>query len=361
MTTIHLVYPHGPRISTPDAIGRNLSERLRAQYKYQVALYDWKSAITIHPDPGDVLLGHPHPLSKTCFRLSMRQGGWRRILALGPYHHGDCMQVAFYDSFIARCDLFLAITGNYWFNTIEKSVFAHWKPKMIHLDLAVDRMDFPVIKTRFSPPGQRRLVYIGHSRWTKNTPFLSQIAKRLPDFQFSWIGRGRHTIAGLIPYGFQNFADESARQLLDSHDFMITVGKADANPTTILEAMAWGLIPVCTPQSGYVNYEGIINIPLNLDEAVKKLREIQVMPEEQLKSMQAANWNLLDSYFHWDRFARQVAEAIESDASPALERETFRHWLKIRGAFLVSPYTYQGISDLLRRLVRSFVRRIRSL
>ena len=140
----------------------------------------------------------------------------------------------------------------------------------------------------------------------KNTRFLSQIARRLPDFHFAWIGGApRHSRS--TPLWIQA-SSEPGKQLIGLHDFMITVGKADANPTTILEAMAWGLIPVCPPQSGYVDCAGIINIPLDIDGAIDKLREMQTLPDERLREMQAANWEALDKHFNWDRFAGRLSK-----------------------------------------------------
>lgn len=337
MATIHLVYPHGPRISAPDAIGRNLALRLRQRYD-DVVLHNWGDTTIIRPVDGDVLVGHPHPFPNTCFRRSLRLPGWRRVLALGPYNHGDGVQMAFYESFLARCDLYLAITGNYWFDTIGRSLFAHWQPKMRHLDMAVDRADFPALKTAFNPPGERRFVYIGHSGWTKNPGFLEQIARRMPDVQFAWIGGGRRPIAGFEPLGYQDFTTVAARERLRTFDFMITASKSDANPTTILEAMAWGLIPVCTPQSGYAGHPGIPNIPLDIDRAVTALRQLHKMPGAALEAMQAGNWRALDDHFHWDRFAQQVIDAIESDDSPALLPCPWSRRVKIALLAATSPY-----------------------
>ena len=57
---------------------------------------------------------------------------------------------------------------------------------------------------------------------------------------------------------------------------MITLGSADANPTTILEAMAWGLIPVCSVQSGYEGFSSIRNISIDcMDDAVATIKHLQ--------------------------------------------------------------------------------------
>ncbi len=337
-TTVHLVYPHGSKISCPDAIGRNVHQRL--EQHYNVVVYDWDGTTTIVPGPNDVLVGHPHPAPWTCFRRSMKHPGWKRVIALSPYHHGDDVQVAFLNNVLPYCDLYLSITGRYWFNSIQQSTFAHWRPKMVHVDLAVDRADFPPIKSTFNKPGSRRFVYIGHTGWMKNTPYLSEIAKRLTGNEFAWIGTGPEPIVGLTALGFQDFANHSAKQLLSNYDFLVTVGKADANPTTVLEAMAWGLVPICTPQSGYTDYPGIVNVPLdNASDAAAILQHLQYVSETTLTTMQATNWELLENHFNWDRFTQQVIAAIESSASPPLLTPSLWRQGKIQWASATSPHS----------------------
>jgi glycosyltransferase involved in cell wall biosynthesis len=337
MRTVHFVYPHGERIATPFAIGRNVGQRLAQRYR--VIHYDLTETGVIRPGPDDVLLGHPYQAPWTIFRRSARQRGWKRIIAISPFAHGDLIQCAFEDPILRRCDLYLAITGRYWFETIETSDFAHWRPKMVHLDLSIDRHDYPPLKHVFNPPGKRRFVYIGHTGWFKNTQYLSEIARRMPETEISWIGIGE-PIVGVRARGVVDFATAHARQLVSEHDFLITVGKSDANPTTILEAMAWGLLPVCTPQSGYAGYAGIENVPLgDPDAAVAKLRALQAAPEAQLLAIQRANWQRLDDYFNWDRFTNQVIEGIESDASPAMLPEPLSRKMRLRWAAMTSPYS----------------------
>lgn len=348
MTTIHLVYPYGSKISCPDAIGRNLAKRLLEQYNYNVVQYDWDEPRAIKPGSNDILLGHPHPKLGTCFRMSYKQSEWKRIIVMSPYASGTNVQVAFLEPFLKRCDLYLAITGNYWFSLVKDSLFSHWFPKMKHLDLAVDRNDFPVIKRKFNLPGNRRFLYVGHTAWVKNVSYLTQIAQMLPDVEFSWIGHG-DKIHGLKPLGSQDFSTLKAKQIIASHDFMITVGNSDANPITILESMAWGLIPVCTPQSGYINYPGTVNIPLgNAQKAVEILNHLQYLPEGKLQEMQVLNWEALDNHFNWDRFARQVAEAIESDTNPSLNPISLISRLRIFWGGMTSPHSYLRPGYLIR-------------
>lgn len=347
---IHLVYPHGERTSQPDAIGRQLGRRLEA--RYAVVYHDWWERGIIRPEPGEVLLGHPHPASGTIFRRSFREPGWTRVIMMCPYHHGDLRQVAFLDSIIPGCDLYLAITGPYWFESIVSSSCSHWHPKMVHLDMAVDRHEFPPLKRRFGERGWRRFVYIGNTARMKNTPYLTQIARRMPGVDFSQVGPGPSVIEGLRPLGFLDFDGPDGQATLSGFDFLVTVGNADANPTTILEAMAWGLLPVCTPQSGYTGIQGITNVPLDdPDAAAAVLARLNELPEEALLEVQKANWRLLDEHYNWERFANQVIAAIESVASPPLGPESRSRRLAFAFYGQLSPYRplLTGVNRLRRK------------
>ena len=53
---VHLIYPVGNKISTPDAIGRNL--KLSLENVYEVITYNYDEYRTINPSKADVLIGH---------------------------------------------------------------------------------------------------------------------------------------------------------------------------------------------------------------------------------------------------------------------------------------------------------------
>lgn len=357
MTRIHLVYPHADRISCPDAIGRNLALRLRS--RYEVRQYDWDSAGVIEPEEGDVLLGHPHPTPWTIFRRSLRREGWKRRLVLAPYNHGDLRQSAWLDPVIDGCDLFLALTGEHWYSTAPASVFAHWVPKMIQMDLAVDRADFPEIKQEFNPPGRRSFLFIGHSRWTKNIGYLSDIATKVAG-SISWIGTGE-PIRGVTHLGFHDFREASSLDLVARHDFLLSVGRADANPVSVLEAMAWGLIPVCSEESSHASLPGIVRIRSDdAGEASRMLESLQGMEAERLHEMQRDNWRQLDDRFTWDRFTQRVMDTIETDRSPNLGHPTMTTRLRIGVARASSPYGWWRPGRLwsrFRDVVRGRLRR----
>jgi glycosyltransferase involved in cell wall biosynthesis len=354
---VHLVYPHGDSISTPDAIGRELGRRLAA--RYEVIFHDWSDLGAIQPEPGDVLLGHPHPHPDSVFRRSLREKGWRRRLMMAPFHHGDLRQIAFEDGIVPQCDQFLAITGSYWFRTIGDSRCSHWRPKVVPLEHAVDRRDFPPLKTSLAESGKRRVVYIGHSGRGKGAPYLSEIAALVPEAEFAWMGRGR-PIPGVTALGQIDFSSQAGKDLVSKFDFLLTVGNADSNPTTILESMAWGLIPICTPTCGYEGVAGITNVPNGDPESAAAIvRRLLFADESDLLAMQSANWRRVDEYYNWDRFAADVTKAIESEESPPVLPESLKRRLIFTFYDLTSPYgriAYGRAGRLLSRLRRRWRR-----
>ena len=348
---VHLVYPVGNKISTPDAIGRHL--KISLENFYEVITYNYDEYRTIHPGKADVLIGHWHPNPLTIFRMSAQKKGWKRVLALAPFCPDPTgWQNAFGKKIIKHCDRFLAITGNAWMNRLKDSPFHHWEPKIVHLDLAVDRVDFPFIKKNFNPAGKRRFLYIGHTAWCKNISFLENLAKELPEIDFAWMG-GNQSLKNIKGLGKFDFSEQEAKNLIQDYDFFLTVGTADANPTTILEAMAWGLIPVCSMQSGYEGFSGIQNISIDLiEDAVATIKNLQSVPEEQLRLWQHENLECLDGHFNWERFCSQVLDEIESKYSPDLAEITPNKHFFLNAAAQEAP-NYWGRPVNLYRFIKT--------
>jgi glycosyltransferase involved in cell wall biosynthesis len=351
---LHIIYPHQNTISCPNAIGRNLVDYFSSRVK--VRAYELNEPQLLRPEPGDVLLGHPSPAWWSPFRRTLRDPRWSRKIAIFPFVHTDYRQCAFFDPLISSCDAVLSITGHYWYSTIGHSHFAHWAPRMKHLDLAVDRSHFPFIKKGFRAKGARRFLYIGHGAWMKNVPYLQRLAARRPDWTFSWIGEERDRSGRLKCLGSHDFRRESSRSLVAEHDFLICTSSADANPTTILESMAWGLIPVCTPTCGYDSEPGIFNIPLNdVDGALSMLERLQHLDESVLQSVQQQNLVRLQEHYNWDRFCTQVAESVFSSEVAPIGQQSLTNALALRAAALTSPYAPFRYRTLQRSLRRRFL------
>jgi glycosyltransferase involved in cell wall biosynthesis len=347
--TVHLVYAHGPKASAPDAIGRNLGDLLST--KYRVVFHDWDAFERIPSSPTSALVGHAHPLPGTTFRRSLR-GNWGRVILLQPFSTSTSVN-GYLLGTLDRVDHFLAIMGRYWADQIPSSAFAGWADRIEQVDLAIDPSDFQRIRHDAAPPGARRFLYVGSGDTCKNLPYLDAIAGALPDFKFSWAGSGTSRTKHLARLGFVDFRTAAGRRVVKDHDFMITVGSEDANPTTILEAMAWGLIPIATPQSGYYATAGLINVPLgDVARSVEVLRELQRAPEEELTAMKEANWIALEAHFNWDRFGAQVEHALAASTSsrrvPSVRARLEAVWWAAFTPYM--PYRRRGAAMVLRRL-----------
>jgi glycosyltransferase involved in cell wall biosynthesis len=344
---VHLIYPCSSRINTPDVIGRKLFEALSAFYEVEV--YNWDRIKVIPASPHEVLLGHWHPNPFTVFRMSAKRRGWNRVIAIAPFcPDPKGWSNAFARNTIIICDNYQAITGSAWFDKTNRSMFAHWLPIMEHLDLAVDRNDFPRLKFEFNPKRQRKILYIGNTVWAKNTGFLEELAVANPSVEIGWIGSDR-TLRGLKHHGVLDFTTENAKNVVRQYDFLITVGSADANPTTILEAMSWGLVPICSVESGYYEDPGIINVPIrSLKSAVKVIESVQQIDESKLLEMQMYNFDRLAVRFNWDRFCQQVIDEIERPrTSSIILSDTLLRRFQLMLAEFTSPYLWLRPSNLI--------------
>ena len=313
MKTIHFVYVKGTGIRTPAAITNELSKRLETDYRVEV--HDWAAQYEIHPSPGDVLLGHPHPSPATVFRRSFYLPGWHKRLVMLPFRHAPYYsEIAWWDPLICQADRFIAICAPYWTDTMSRTWTSHWAYKTVQVDLAINKEHFPFLKNNFNPIGQRKFLFIGWVAKYKGFDYFLKIVKSNPKISFGWIGPGEHTVEcdGLAKYGQRDFSLPENQDIVKTYDFMITCGRSDPNPTTILEASGWGLIPVCTPQSGYYKQDWIINIPLdNINDASAILNELNETSENTLRNYQQRGQAALAGHYTWDRLASQVKASIE--------------------------------------------------
>lgn len=306
--TVHFVYLHGDAISCPQAIPGHLIPLLKRR-GWRVRAHAWDAFGPVPHAAGDILLGHAHPLPGTAFRASLAAADWGRVLMMSPYN-GDPRQVGWLSPLVARVDRYVGICGPYWARQWRHSENAWWGERFLPLELAVDRRDFPRLKRRFNRPGKRRLLYVGRSEWPKNPKYLEALAAARPNWSWGWMGSGRR-LRGFTAHGPQDFRRASARALVRGYDFLLSVGEFDANPSTLLEAMAWGLIPVCTPQSGYQGEPGIVNVPLNdLAGALAVLDALQSAPEARLQDLRAANDRALAKRFTWTTVAERLDAAL---------------------------------------------------
>ena len=87
------------------------------------------------------------------------------------------------------------------------------------------------------------------------------------------------------------------------YDFFINMSRADAQVTTVLEAMSWGFPVACTPQSGYGREENLFS--LSLDDPGQNrgvIERLQQMESRELERISLANRQHVESHYSWARF-----------------------------------------------------------
>ena len=299
MTMIHFVYPHdNTKIASPWCIGNEVIAELK-QRGYGVTNYAWDDRTTVLPSPGDILIGHPAWESNCIMQNSCKTKGWKRILLLAPPHwpYGETIL----NECLTYADKYLCIAGPYW----DQMIKIKWWPKAKRLDMAIDIEKFPRIKGQLASPGTRGIAYIGCTVPQKGPGYLEKIISRLDWLKWGHFGYGR--INGAEEYGFCDFHTQYAMQQLAKYDIIIAPGKQDANPTTILEALCWGLYPIATITSGW-SYDVCSLISSdNASEAAAAIcdRVYDQDLDEKLAGLQKSL-----SRYTWSHFVDQIEEEL---------------------------------------------------
>lgn len=298
--TIHFVYPYDAgRIAAPWTIGNRVAEGLRAR-GYQVEQYDWEDRRTVRPRPGDVLLGHPHPADGFVFRNSHRAQDWRRVVVMSPWNGNPDVAARFtaLADDLDPSDGVLAICGPYWAQRppdVGECRFAA-------VDMAIDRAHFPRL-VKFAEPGQRAIAYVGCCVPDKGTDYLAALSERLA-------APVRHFGIGIVGGRVEEFGYWDWSSVAPGADFIIATGRHDANPTSLLEGASWGMLPICTPQSGWGD-DVAIHVPLDdIDTAAATINRWLLAPTSECEARRAQVDAALSRY-SWDSFVSKVVEAIE--------------------------------------------------
>lgn len=311
---IHFVYagtPNSGGLHAPLTITHYLYHFLAD--RVHTKFYSWDSTENIEPGPEDILLGHPHYDPKTVVQQAF-QKQFRAKCLIFPFHHRRREDNWPFDPLVQKADKVFSICGPYWYDTMDRSPFAHWKSKVTRLDMAVDPTAFPYVKRSFND--NRKLVYIGSSSPNKNLPFLIKVMRAMPDVTLHWYGGdGRHPLARLPnvrTIGWTMMDRAAAERIASDCDIMVSVSDSDANPTTLLETMAWGLIPACTAESGYYNDPLFTPLYLNnLAATVRSLRTLLGMSSESLMQRSATGREAIVDKYTWLRFCTTVWDGIK--------------------------------------------------
>lgn len=297
-------------VPAPASITRHLYSFLSE--RHPTRLYDLDERTHLDFSEDDIILGHPWPDPDTIVQQALRTPRRCRLKALiFPIHHGIPSLNAYAAPLVELADVVFGIMGPYWYDTLNASVFASWKPKIIRLDMAIDTKQYRHVKRAFNPPGQRGYLYIGGNRPEKGCEILSQTMAGLSEFERGWIGWGEEMPHLRRLARSAELTPEFVIRLTRQYDFFVNTSISDANPATILEAMAWGFPVACTPQSGYYDMPNLATLSTtDIEHNIRVLRKLQYVPEAELERTSQANAELVRVHYTWDRFCQTVWDKV---------------------------------------------------
>jgi glycosyltransferase involved in cell wall biosynthesis len=314
---IHFTYagqPGSGQIQSPYSITDNLYQYLAARVEVIYHSWDATGAIDLRED--DILLGHPNYNHDTIVQRAMSKPCRAKFLIF-PFHHRRSEDNLPFDHLVKQATGVFSITGPYWYDTIEQTPFAHWKDKITRLDMAVDSNIYPYLKETFNSPGRRRLLYVGSSTVHKNLGYLAKIMSRMKDVELHWYGGYLENSLGRLNnvkvVGWSVMDRQLGLKICNDCDVMVNVSLSDANPTTLLETTAWGLIPACTKESGYYRNPMFHELFLDdIDKTIAVLRNLLNRSTADLKQQSLMNRQLVKEKYSWEVFCTKIWAKISS-------------------------------------------------
>lgn len=323
---IHFVYAHQhdtQEIHSPHSITRNLYEFLST--KDDVKYYQWDHVGVADVEEHDILIGHPHYDTNTVVHRTIKERKCKLKCTIHPLHTGMPEHNMPFNCLTELSDIVFSICGPYWYDTIDKTPFASWKPKITRLDMAVDGNHFPFLRKKFNNIGSRRLLYIGSTMPMKNVGYLYEIMKRLKNVELYWYGGDSSHPLSKLPnvtvFGWTHLNAAVARSIIDKCDIFVNVSSSDANPTTLLESMAWGMIPACTKESGYYNDELFTELYIHdIEKTIHAINNLLNASEEVLLDRAFRGRKEIESKYTWNRFCNQIWNRVVAHIGDSNER-----------------------------------------
>ncbi|MHC4616154.1 MAG: glycosyltransferase [Planctomycetota bacterium] len=323
--TIHFAYSGDPcddrAIRAPRTITNKLFRFL--QQRAQVKYYDWADKTTaVDVKPNDIILGHPNPQPQTIIRRLFEKKCAGKYL-IWPFHT-RIPEINRYSKELAEiADKLFVISGPHWVETIDQTEYATWKEKIVRLDNAIDSKMFPLLKRNFNPAGKRGLFVFGRTGPEKGTRQLFELLCKT-NYPVAIAGDYSQSDLQIIEnrpdthvLGRIDWRDpQTTTFILNNCDFFVNMSISDASPTTLLETMALGLIPVTTPECGYV-YDSFLLLSLSSEQQnLGVLHQAQKLSDDRLKTLQTQNRRIIEHKHTWDKFCETVWRNIKPIEKP---------------------------------------------
>lgn len=263
----------------------------------------------------DIIVGHPW--FPGGFMIDAIQEIPQHVFILQPYTRNFVAptEVEWVRDYLDAATQVFFITGRYWFDGIADSPYADFLPKMTRLDMAVNGLVHPYLKHSWNLPGKRAALCIGNDTPAQNWAEVAELA-RTTGLKLGYCGNAdpdifRH-VSNFKHFGGTEFDERTIAYLCKEYDALICLHRESANPTVLLEAAAWGLIPYCTETSGYYANEPFMELRLgDLAFNWSQIERLQTAAEPFLRVQSEATRRLIEQQYNWDIFCKTLWEGIE--------------------------------------------------
>jgi len=312
-------------VPAPQSITYNILKTLSKSY--EVLLYHVDEKQSLKLGNNDIVLGHFWPDMRT---KENSNNNWtrydpeqitnaailnypydKRIFVMTPFNHST-EQSGWAIPLMKQAHHYIGICGDYWVDTLDQSAYAFLQGKMSHLNMGIDIRHYPKVKTGFSKAGKRKFLYIGRISKEKNIDMLEAIAASNKNFYGGYIGKG-------VIKGWHQISSSAVltskfmSKLALEYDFFINASNYDAQATTVLEAMSWGFVVACTPQSGYVE-ESIFRLSTNnVEHNIKIIELMNSLDENELQAIVHQYQILLRKKYTWEKFTDKLIKILSNE------------------------------------------------
>ena len=309
----------------PETIANKVYRYLEARAEVQYYNFmDFTTPPKVAPD--DIILGHPSNRPGLFIERYFKEKCKARYL-IWPLSTRLPEINRFSIKYAKQADKLFVISGPYWIDTLDKTEYAFMAPKIIRLDnsMALEQDVWQMRKDKFNAKGHRGLLAIGRSGPDKGTPqlfsFLNKVSGLVMVAGSDYTGEDLNIIKNrpnTVILGRIDWKDAQVREkILNQCDFFVEMAVSDPSPTTLLESMSLGLIPIITKQCGY-EYDSLLPFKIldgsnqsDNDFNLNSLSVAQNMDEADLKSLQNKNRKLIEKNHTWDKFCSIIWENIQ--------------------------------------------------
>ena len=309
-------------VHAPYSITKAISDAFSDEYT--PLLYDLRQRGEVSVGENDLFLGHPWPDVSTkkqnsnCWtkydrtvvsnRTVLRNPRRRNVMMISPFNT-DLGQVEWVGPLLKKCSVYIGICGDFWAEKTSSLAGLFGECKFEHLNMAIDTDQYSACKESFAPPGERRFLYIGRVSDEKNTAMLTRLAERIPGFRCDYIAQGRIDNCTKIADNIV-LTNRFVAQHLSKYDVFLSPSRADAQATTVLEAMSWGLVVAATRESGY-DHDSIFRLSTDdVEYNVNVIKRIQSMNGSELHERVLGNFNLIREKYSWSVFKSKLKEIV---------------------------------------------------